>query len=158
MIDAMLAMEPIDMGLWVTGFMLLMVIIGVRVAFAAAIAGFCGLLWYFTAKLGFEKAFWVTVNMAGTVPHSKVSTSALSLIPVFILIGFLAYHAGLTRALFAAAKRWGGWLPGGMAIAGFLHPNSCCDQGGRVWRRACPIRAPCRERRRSCRGDWAGRS
>jgi tripartite ATP-independent transporter DctM subunit len=115
--EVMMNMPPIDMGLWVTGFMLFAVIIGVRVAFAAAIAGFLGLLWYFTAKLGFEKAFWVAVKMAGTIPHSKVSTSALSLIPVFILIGFLAYHAGLTRALFEAAKRWVGWLPGGMAVA-----------------------------------------
>jgi len=115
--ENMMSVEPIEMGLWVSGFMLLAVLIGVRVAFAAAIAGFLGLLWYFTAKLGFEKAFWVAVKTAGTVPHSKVSTSALSLIPVFILIGFLAYYAGLTRALFEAAKRWVGWLPGGMALS-----------------------------------------
>jgi tripartite ATP-independent transporter DctM subunit len=57
------------------------------------------------------------MKMAGTIPHSKVSTLALSLIPTFILIGFLAYHAGLTRALFEAAKRWLGWLPGGMGVA-----------------------------------------
>ncbi|MFT5116577.1 MAG: C4-dicarboxylate transporter DctM subunit [Kiritimatiellia bacterium] len=115
--DAMMTTAPIDMGLWVTGFMLCAVLIGVRVAYAAATAGFLGLVWYFSAKLGFEKGFWVALNMAGTIPHSKVSTSALSLIPVFILIGFLAYYAGLTKALFEAAKRWVGWLPGGMALA-----------------------------------------
>ncbi len=115
--EHMMQMSPIDMGLWVTGLMLLMVVVGMRVAFAAAIAGFLGLLWYFSSKLGFEKGFWVAVKMAGTIPHSKVSTSALSLIPVFILIGFLAYYAGLTKALFEAAKRWVGWLPGGMALA-----------------------------------------
>ncbi|HBQ35291.1 MAG TPA: C4-dicarboxylate ABC transporter permease, partial [Rhodobacteraceae bacterium] len=48
---------------------------------------------------------------------SKISHQALSLIPTFILIGYLAYYAGLTRALFEAAKRWVGWLPGGMAVA-----------------------------------------
>ena len=110
-------MEPITIGLWVTGLMLLFVIIGVRVAFAAATAGFLGLLWIFAAKLGFEKGFAVALKMAGTIPHSKVSTLALSLIPTFILIGFLAYHAGLTRSLFEAAKRWLGWLPGGMGVA-----------------------------------------
>lgn len=115
--ENMMNVSPIDMGLWISGFMLFTVLIGVRVAFAAAIAGFLGLLWFFTAKLGFERGFWVAVKMAGTVPHSKVSTSALSLIPVFILIGFLAYHAGLTKALFEAAKRWVAWLPGGMALA-----------------------------------------
>ncbi|GAA6167483.1 TRAP transporter large permease [Sessilibacter corallicola] len=117
MIEAFLSVEPIEMGIWITAFMLLMVVAGMRVAFAAAIAGFLGLLWYFTAKFGFERAFGVAVKMAGTIPHSKVSSSALSLIPVFILIGFLAYYAGLTKALFEAAKRWLGWLPGGMAVA-----------------------------------------
>ena len=52
--------------------------------------------------------------MAGTIPHSKVTTLSLSLIPTFILIGYLAYYAGLTQALFTAAKRWVGWLPGGL--------------------------------------------
>jgi tripartite ATP-independent transporter DctM subunit len=110
-------MDSISIGLWVTGFMLVFVVLGVRVAFAAALAGFLGLVWIFSAKYGFEKGFVIAVKMAGTIPHSKVSTLALSLIPTFILIGFLAYHAGLTKALFEAAKRWVGWLPGGMGVA-----------------------------------------
>ncbi len=115
--ETMGAMDNITIGIWVTGVMLVLVVMGVRVAFAAAIAGFVGLVWIFSAKMGFEKGFMVAVKMAGTIPHSKVSTLALSLIPTFILIGFLAYHAGLTRALFEAAKRWVGWLPGGMGVA-----------------------------------------
>jgi tripartite ATP-independent transporter DctM subunit len=115
--EALGSMDSLTIGLWVTGLMLVLVVIGVRVAFAAALAGFVGLLWIFSAKLGFERGFLVAVKMAGTIPHSKVSTLALSLIPTFILIGFLAYHAGLTRALFEAAKRWLGWLPGGMGVA-----------------------------------------
>jgi len=115
--DTMGSMDSTTIGMWVTGAMLLFVVLGVRVALAAALAGFLGLVWIFSAKLGFEKGFMVAVKMAGTIPHSKVSSLALSLIPTFILIGFLAYHAGLTRALFEAAKRWVGWLPGGMGVA-----------------------------------------
>jgi len=115
--QSMMEFDPIYIALTVTGIMFLLVIIGVRVAFAAALAGFVGLLWIFTAKMGFERGFLVAIKMAGTIPHSKVSTLALSLIPTFILIGFLAYHAGLTQALFEAAKRWLGWLPGGMGVA-----------------------------------------
>jgi len=114
---SMASMDSVSIGLWVTALMMLLVVIGVRVAFAAATAGFFGLVWIFSAKLGFEKGLLVAIKMAGTIPHSKVSTLALSLIPTFILIGFLAYHAGLTRALFEAAKRWVGWLPGGMGVA-----------------------------------------
>jgi tripartite ATP-independent transporter DctM subunit len=110
-------MDTIGIGLWITGFMMLLIIIGVRVAFAAALAGFAGLLWVFSAKYGFERGLMISIQMAGTIPHSKVSSLALSLIPTFILIGYLAYYAGLTKALFEAAKRWVGWLPGGMGVA-----------------------------------------
>lgn len=115
-------MEPIEIGLWVSAGMLLMVVLGMRVAFAAAMAGLIGLIWIFWAKKGMEWdqlgwALTVAIKTAGQVPHSKVSSQTLSLIPTFILIGFLAYYAGLTRALFEACKRWFAWVPGGLAVS-----------------------------------------
>ena len=115
-------MEPIDIGLWVTGGMLVLVVLGMRVAFAAGLAGMIGLIWIFWAKkdYGLDEFGWalgVAVKTAGQVPHSKVSSQALSLIPTFILIGYLAYYAGLTKALFEAAKRWIAWVPGGLAVS-----------------------------------------
>lgn len=115
-------MEPIDIGLAVSGGMLLLVVLGMRVAFAAGLAGMVGLIWIFWAKFGyaperFGKALTIAVKTAGQVPHSKVSSQALSLIPTFILIGYLAYYAGLTKALFEAAKRWLAWVPGGLAVS-----------------------------------------
>ncbi len=41
----------------------------------------------------------------------------LSVLPMFILIGYLAYDAGITQAALEAARRWLGWMPGGLAIA-----------------------------------------
>ncbi|WP_299923389.1 TRAP transporter large permease [uncultured Pelagimonas sp.] len=115
-------MEPIDIGLIVSGGMLVLVVLGMRVAFAAAAAGLIGLVWIFWAKFGYDpdrfgKAVTVAVKTAGQVPHSKISSQALSLIPTFILIGYLAYYAGLTKALFEAAKRWLAWVPGGLAVS-----------------------------------------
>ncbi len=115
-------MEPIEIGLWVTGGMLIMVVLGMRVAFAAALAGVLGLIWIFWSKKGYDPqdlswAITVAAKTAGQVPHSKVSSQALSLIPTFILIGYLAYYAGLTKALFEAAKRWIAWVPGGLAVS-----------------------------------------
>ncbi|GGH31102.1 TRAP transporter, DctM subunit [Cribrihabitans marinus] len=115
-------METIDIGLWVTGGLLVLVIVGMRVAFAAALAGLVGLVWIFWSKKGYASedlgwALTVAIKTAGQVPHSKVSTHTLSLIPTFILIGYLAYYAGLTRALFEAAKRWVAWVPGGLAVS-----------------------------------------
>ena len=115
-------MEPIDIGLWVTGGLLVLVVLGMRVAFAAALAGLVGLIWIFWARkdFGMDDFGWalgVAVKTAGQVPHSKVSSQALSLIPTFILIGYLAYYAGLTKTLFEAAKRWLAWVPGGLAVS-----------------------------------------
>ena len=115
-------MEPIDIGIYVSLGLLVMVVLGMRVAFAAAGAGLIGLIWIFWAKKGYdpEQFIWaltVATKTAGQVPHSKVASQALSLIPTFILIGYLAYYAGLTKALFEAAKRWIAWVPGGLAVA-----------------------------------------
>jgi tripartite ATP-independent transporter DctM subunit len=115
-------MEPIEIGLWVTAGLLVLVVTGMRVAFAAALAGVVGLVLIFWAKKDFdpEKFGWaltVAVKQAGQVPHSKVASHELSLIPTFILIGYLAYYAGLTQSLFEAAKRWIAWLPGGLAVS-----------------------------------------
>jgi tripartite ATP-independent transporter DctM subunit len=115
-------MSSIEIGLWVTGGMLVLVVLGMRVAFAAAMAGLTGLVWIFWSKKGYDPehflwALTVAVKTAGQIPHGKVASQALSLIPTFILIGYLAYYAGLTRALFEAAKRWIAWLPGGLAVS-----------------------------------------
>ena len=115
-------MQPIEIGIIVSLLLLSLVILGMRVVFATALSGMIGLIWIFWQKKDYapEAFLWalnVSVKTAGQVPHSKVSVQALSLIPVFILIGYLAYHADLTKALYAAAKRWIGWVPGGLAVA-----------------------------------------
>ncbi len=115
-------MDNVQIGLIVSLILLLLIFLGMRVAFAAAITGMLGLIWIFWSKKGYasDEFFWAlatAAKTAGQVPHSKIASHALSLIPTFILIGFLAYHAGLTRALFDAAKKWVGWVPGGMAVS-----------------------------------------
>lgn len=115
-------MTSVDIGLVITGILLLFVILGLRVAFAAGLAGLLGLVWIFWAKKGYDinEFYWalsVAVKIAGQVPQSKIANQALSLIPIFILIGYLAYYAGLTKALFEASKRWIGWVPGGLAVS-----------------------------------------
>jgi len=115
-------MDTVTLGLWVSGGLLVMVVLGMRVAFAAGLAGLVGLILVFWSRSDFDPerfgwALGVAVKTAGQVPHSKVSSHTLSLIPTFILIGYLAYYAGLTRALFEAAKRWIAWVPGGLAVS-----------------------------------------
>ncbi len=86
-----------------------LVFLGMRVFLAAALVGTLGLV----IMIGWESG----LGMAGTIPHSKAVSYSLSVLPMFILIGFLAFHAGITEALFDAGRKWLGWLPGGLAVA-----------------------------------------
>ncbi|MDP6020029.1 MAG: TRAP transporter large permease [Alphaproteobacteria bacterium] len=104
-----LGLEAFDVGLIGAGVMLVLVLAGVRVFIAAALVGLFGLI----ALLGWEAGS----GMAGTVPHSKSAAYALSVLPMFLLIGYLAFHAGLTDAIFDAARKWFSWAPGGLAVA-----------------------------------------
>ena len=112
-------MEPIHLVMILSGVMLVLVFLGMRVAFAAALIGFVGLTLHFAIFK--DKGLWsgmmTAINIAGLTPHSKLAAQTLGLIPTFIVIGFLAYYAGLTKALFEAAKRWLGWLPGGLGLS-----------------------------------------
>jgi tripartite ATP-independent transporter DctM subunit len=50
-------------------------------------------------------------------PYSFVASWTLSAVPMFLLMGYVAFHAGLTGGLFSAAKSLLGRIPGGLAIA-----------------------------------------
>ncbi|MBU2091521.1 MAG: TRAP transporter large permease, partial [Alphaproteobacteria bacterium] len=61
--------------------LLFMVFMGVRVYIAASFVGLVGLI----AMIGWEAG----AGIVGTIPHSKAVTYTLSVLPMFILIGFL---------------------------------------------------------------------
>lgn len=109
----------IEVSIALSGVLIILVLIGMRVAFATALIGFLGLFIIFAIdkNQGVARGFVTAVKITGQIPHSKTASHVLALIPTFILIGYLAYYAGLTRALFEAAKRWVGWLPGGLGVA-----------------------------------------
>ena len=102
-------MDSFSIGIIGVIALVLMVFMGMRVYLAAALVGTLGLV----AIIGWESG----LGLAGTIPHSKAVTYSLSVLPMFILIGFLAFHAGITEALFDAGRKWLGWLPGGLAVA-----------------------------------------
>ena len=102
-------MTPLAIGIIGATALVLLAIIGVRIAYAAAFVGTLGLI----ILMGNPYAALVA---AGTIPFAKSTSYELSVLPMFILIGYLAYYAGMTRTSFEAAKRWFGWLPGGLAV------------------------------------------
>ena len=102
-------MDDITIGFIGTGVLIVLVLAGVRVVYATATVGLLGVV----AMIGWDAG----ATNVGMIPHAKGSLYALSVIPMFILIGFLAFHAGMTHALFDAARKWIGWVPGGLAVA-----------------------------------------
>ncbi|QQS14130.1 MAG: TRAP transporter large permease [Rhodospirillales bacterium] len=102
-------MDPVTLGSVGCAALVLLALIGVRIAYAAAIVGTIGLV----AMTGSVEA---GLTAAGTVPYAKSVNYTLSVLPMFVLIGYLAYYAGMTTTSFEAAKRWLGWLPGGLAV------------------------------------------
>jgi tripartite ATP-independent transporter DctM subunit len=113
----MMELGPITIGGLGVGALLALCFLGVRFAFAGAIVGTAGL----TMMIGWDAG----IRTAGIAPYSAGANYTLSVLPMFILIGYLAYYAGITQTAFEAARRWFGWLPGGMAtgtvfaVAGF---------------------------------------
>ena len=102
-------LEPLTFGFIGCGLLVLLCVLGVRIAYAAAIIGAFG--------LAMLTGFGPGLRTSGVVPHASVVNYTLSVLPMFILIGYLAYYAGITQAAFEAARRWLGWMPGGLAIA-----------------------------------------
>ena len=102
-------MDPIALGLLAIVFLTMMLCTGMRIAFATAICGFVG-LWVL-------RGYVPAASLASTIPHSHLTNYSLLVLPLFIMMGFFAYHAGITRDLYWAARQWCGHMPGGLAIA-----------------------------------------
>jgi tripartite ATP-independent transporter DctM subunit len=102
-------MSDVEIGF--VGIGILVALIALRVPIGVSLIGvsFFG-IW---AMVG-QKAAW---GILGVVPYSFAATWQLSSVPMFLLMGFFCFHAGLTKGLFDAARVWLSGLPGGLAVA-----------------------------------------
>lgn len=105
-------MDPLIVGAIGLGAIFILVVLGMRIAFATALIGFAGIL--------FLRNWGAATGAVGFLPHGIVAHYSLSVIPLFIIMGYFAFFAGLTRDIFWTARQWVGHLPGGLAIATVL--------------------------------------
>jgi tripartite ATP-independent transporter DctM subunit len=101
--------EPVSVGILSFIALTLFLISGVRIAFATAICGFFG-LWIMR---GYDPA----ATLSATTIIGHLTNYNLLVLPLFIMMGFFAYYANITRDIYWAARQWLGHLPGGLAIA-----------------------------------------
>jgi len=79
------------------------------VGYVMAIIGFLG--------FGYLVSFDASLNLIAKDIFSVFGSYNLTVIPLFVFMGQLAYHSGISTRLFDAAYKWIGHVPGGLAIA-----------------------------------------
>ena len=89
--------------------LLVLFFLGMPVGFAMAVVGFCGFCYVISFKAG--------LNMIGTDLWFTFSKYGLTVIPLFVFMGYLAFNAGIAERLYNVAYKWVGHWPGGLAIA-----------------------------------------
>jgi tripartite ATP-independent transporter DctM subunit len=67
--------------------------------------------------IGHLRGFTIALNMLGTEPYTNASAYSWSVIPFFVLMGYLAFYARFGEDLYYAANRWIGHFKGGLALA-----------------------------------------
>jgi C4-dicarboxylate transporter, DctM subunit len=95
----------------IIGFVLLLVLLAgsMPVGFVMAAVGLAG----FALMVSPQAA----VTMATTDLYTTFSDYNLTTIPLFVLMGQVSFHTGISRGLFQAAYCWMGRLPGGLAMS-----------------------------------------
>lgn len=89
----------------------LLVLLAARVPIAVALAAVSIVgIWLLR---GFDAAF----GTLGSLPFSFAASWTLSAVPMFLLMGSIASHTGLTNSLYQAARIWLNKVPGGLAVA-----------------------------------------
>jgi len=93
-------------------FLFLLMALRMPVSFAMILAGFMGNAYMISTD--------AAIYMLATNVWGQLSSYGLSVIPLFVFMGQLAYHSGITERLYNAAYKWVGRLPGGLASTTIL--------------------------------------
>ena len=102
-------MNSIYIGL--IGILIFFVLIIVRmpIAIAMAVVGFGGLCLLTSPS--------AALSLLATTMYDNFASYTLSVVPMFILMGFFAYYSGIGSSLYQFAYKLVGHFPGGLAVA-----------------------------------------
>ena len=96
-------------GLIAVGGFLFLSFLGLPLGFSFIVVGFTGMY--------LLKGLMPALNLLGGNPYSQVASFVLCAVPLFVLMGQLAFYSGISRNLFDAAYKIMSRLPGGLALA-----------------------------------------
>jgi tripartite ATP-independent transporter DctM subunit len=102
-------MSEFAIGIFGCVLLLLFFLTGVEIAFGIGIIGILG----YGLLSGFNAAY----NLVAHDLFDTLSSYGLTVIPLFMLMGQIAFNAGIAQRLYDAAYKFVGRIPGGLAMA-----------------------------------------
>lgn len=102
-------MSPLTIGILLLCVLIALIVLKFPVGFSFLIVGF----WGFAALRGFDGAFGFLSSkvFAGTASY------LLTVVPVFVLMGELAFAGGIGEGIYRASRAWLGHIRGGLVMA-----------------------------------------
>ena len=102
-------MSPVAIGLIGIVVLVLMFLLGMPVGFAMAFVGFAGFCYLTTPAAG--------LSILARDVFTNLSSYSLTVIPMFVLMGSIAFASGMSRRLYDAGYTMFGRMRGGLAMA-----------------------------------------
>jgi tripartite ATP-independent transporter DctM subunit len=102
-------MNDIAIGISALFILLFFFLTGIELAYAMAIIGFIG--------CSYIMSFKIASNLLVKDFLDTFTSYGLTVIPIFVLMGQIAFHSGIAKKLYNATYKFIGHVPGGLAMA-----------------------------------------
>jgi tripartite ATP-independent transporter DctM subunit len=102
-------MNEVTIGILGLAAILALFLTGIELGFAMAIVGFLG--------FGYIVSFKAAFNLLAKDIFDVFSNYGFTVIPLFVLMGQIAFNAGIAKRLYDASYKFIGHIPGGLAMA-----------------------------------------
>ena len=102
-------MNEVIVGIMGLAVVLVLFLTGIELGFAMALIGFLGFSYIVSFKAG--------LNLLAKDIFDVLSNYGFTVIPLFVLMGQVAFNAGIAKRLYSAAYKFIGHIPGGLAMA-----------------------------------------
>ena len=97
-------MEPTTLGGWGLFLMLALIAVRVPIAFCMAFIGFFGIIlavgWPAGGEFDFERGFDAAWAYIAFEPFSFIANFPIIAVPLFLMMGYVAFHAGFTKDIY----------------------------------------------------------
>jgi tripartite ATP-independent transporter DctM subunit len=102
-------MSEVVVGIIGLAVVLALFLTGIELGFAMAIIGFLG--------FGYIVSYSAALNLLAKDIFDVLASYGFTVIPLFVLMGQVAFNAGIARRLFKTSYKFIGHIPGGLAMA-----------------------------------------